>query len=52
MKIEEFFDKKLGFGFMRLPLLSSDPADVDFNSVNGMVDEFRNAINYGNPTCL
>lgn len=40
MKMEELFDKKLGFGFMRLPLLSSDPADIDFNYVNEMVDEY------------
>ncbi|MFZ3132827.1 MAG: aldo/keto reductase [Desulfosporosinus sp.] len=47
MEIEQLFDKKLGFGFMRLPLLSSDPADIDFNYVNGMVDEYlTNGFNY------
>lgn len=40
MGVEELFDKKLGFGFMRLPLLSRDPADIDFDYVNQMVDEF------------
>ena len=32
--------KKLGFGMMRLPLLSSDQKDIDFEQVNKMVDEF------------
>lgn len=40
MEIEELFDKKLGFGFMRLPLMSSDHADIDYSSVNEMVDVF------------
>ena len=40
MDIENLFDKKLGFGFMRLPLLSGDPADIDYVSVNSMVDEY------------
>jgi len=40
MQIDKIIDKKLGFGFMRLPLLSSDPADIDFHSVNKMVDTY------------
>ena len=33
--------KKLGFGFMRLPILSQDnPASVDINTLNQMVDTF------------
>lgn len=32
--------KKLGFGMMRLPLLSGDQKDVDLEQVKKMVDEF------------
>lgn len=32
--------KKLGFGMMRLPLLSGSQKDIDFEQVNRMVDEF------------
>ena len=33
--------KKLGFGFMRLPLLDkNDQTSVDYELVNKMVDEF------------
>lgn len=52
MEIEELFDKRLDIGFMRLPLLRIDPADIDFNYVNGMVDEFGSVIRYGNTTYL
>lgn len=31
---------KLGFGWMRLPQLSDDPANIDFEQVNQMVDTF------------
>jgi len=31
---------KLGFGFMRLPIIENDPANIDFAYVNGMVDEY------------
>ena len=30
---------KLGFGFMRLPLLSEDQKDIDFAQLEQMVDE-------------
>lgn len=40
MKVVDLFDKKLGFGFMRLPRLSDDPADIDYSAVNRMVDEY------------
>lgn len=33
----------LGFGWMRLPVLSDDPTDIDFEEVNQMVDEFLDA---------
>lgn len=34
-------DRKLGFGFMRLPVLKEeDPADVDYEQVKQMVDNF------------
>ena len=33
----------LGFGWMRLPVLSDDPTDIDFEQVNQMVDEFLDA---------
>ncbi len=32
--------KKLGFGFMRLPLKDSDSGNIDFEAVNKMVDTF------------
>ena len=33
--------KKLGFGFMRLPILDNeDPTSIDFEQVNKMVDTF------------
>lgn len=32
--------KKLGFGFMRLPLKDEDAGNIDFESVNKMVDKF------------
>ena len=32
--------KKLGFGLMRLPVLSSDPTDFDFTQLEQMVDLF------------
>lgn len=32
--------KKLGFGCMRLPLLSEDVTDIDFETLNGMFDRF------------
>ena len=31
---------KLGFGFMRLPVLDSNPENIDFEQLNRMVDEF------------
>lgn len=32
--------KKLGFGFMRLPVLDENPEHIDFDQLNQMVDEF------------
>lgn len=32
--------KKLGFGFMRLPVIDNDAANVDFTTLNQMVDTF------------
>ena len=34
---------KLGFGFMRLPLLSEDQKDIDFAQLEQMVDEYLEA---------
>ncbi len=34
---------KLGFGMMRLPLLSEDPTDFDYEQLNEMVDRFLDA---------
>ena len=34
---------ELGFGLMRLPLLSEDPSDIDYETVNKMVDKFISA---------
>ena len=31
---------KLGFGMMRLPLRSDDPADIDLDAVRDMTDRF------------
>ncbi len=31
---------KLGFGFMRLPVIGGDPTNIDFDQLNQMVDEF------------
>lgn len=50
------FEKKLGFGFLRLPLLSADNGDIDYATVNMMVDiyieagykYFETAFNYHN----
>lgn len=52
----EIFDKKLGFGFLRLPLLSEDNGNVDYATVNRMIDiylgagfkYFETAYNYHN----
>ena len=49
-------EKKLGFGFLRLPLLSADNGDIDYAAVNRMVDiyieagykYFETAFNYHN----
>lgn len=35
--------RNLGFGWMRLPQLSNDPADIDFEQVNQMVDLYLEA---------
>lgn len=35
--------KNLGFGWMRLPQLSDDPTDIDFEQVNQMVDTYLDA---------
>ena len=32
--------KKLGFGLMRLPQKSADPADIDLEQLKQMVDRF------------
>ena len=34
------FDFKLGFGFMRLPIISDNPSDIDYEKVNKLVDYF------------
>ena len=34
---------KLGFGMMRLPVKNGDPADLDYEQINRMVDEFIGA---------
>ena len=36
-------ENKLGFGTMRLPTLSADQKDIDYEQVNKMFDEFLNA---------
>ena len=39
--MENLFDKKLGFGFLRLPLLNAeDEGSVDIEAVKQMVDVF------------
>lgn len=35
--------KNLGFGWMRLPQLSEDPTNIDFDQVKQMVDTFLDA---------
>ena len=41
MIIEEYVMKKLGFGFMRLPVLdTNDASKVDFDQLCKMVDTF------------
>ena len=34
---------RLGFGMMRLPVKNGDPADLDYEQINQMVDEFIGA---------
>lgn len=34
---------KLGFGMMRLPVMNNNPEDIDFDTLNGMVDAFLTA---------
>ena len=34
------FDFKLGFGFMRLPILNDNLNDIDYEKVNTLVDCF------------
>lgn len=34
---------KLGFGMMRLPVKNGDPADLDYEQINQMVDDFSGA---------
>ena len=36
----KLFDFKLGFGFMRLPLINDDTSDIDYEKVNKLVDCF------------
>lgn len=36
-------ENKLVFGTMRLPILSADQKDIDYEQVNRMFDEFLNA---------
>lgn len=31
---------KLGFGYMRLPVIGGEPTNIDFDQLNQMVDEF------------
>jgi len=38
---------KLGFGFMRLPVINENPSDINYEMVNGLVDLFiENGGNY------
>ena len=42
--------KKLGFGFMRLPVLNGNQEDIDFDQLYRMVDEFiGNGFTYFEP---
>jgi len=43
MSFELKFEKKLGFGFLRLPLLSENNGDIDYATLNRMVDIFIGA---------
>lgn len=43
MNFEKEFEKKLGFGFLRLPLLTENNGDIDYATVNRMVDIFIEA---------
>ena len=40
MELSEVFDKKLGFGCLRLPHHGDDASDVDVEQMKEMVDHF------------
>lgn len=44
---------ELGFGMMRLPVKNGDPADLDYEQINQMVDEFIGAgFGYFDTSCV